>query len=325
MTLRAFHEWPLHADHLAPLYEVLRRGQLPHALLFVGQPEVTRDLTEFLAKIILCQGDPVPCGTCDACKKMERGAHPDYHVIDADAEASLKTAEVEALQARLALRAHSGSRTVYAVRGIDRATPVAANRLLKTLEEPPGEAVALLTARQLPRVLPTIVSRCQVYRLGAAGDARPWEDQVALASAAAEGRDSGFAALLPAVIQWTEMLLQRALPSLALAEAWLQATAGADPADALHLLALWLRDILHWRVGDARYIRFAEHGEDLARQAAYAEPEELAAYIALVTDARARLQSHVAAALNAEQLCVRLFQVRKGGPSGTADTPGQPR
>ncbi|MCL6445757.1 MAG: DNA polymerase III subunit [Alicyclobacillus sp.] len=310
VTLAPFTTWPVQNEALRALYERLQDNEVPHALLLVGGSAQTAALAKFLAQLLLCQGDAAPCGTCPACVQFMAGSHPDYHWVDGS-DGSIKTAEIEELQVALQLRSHFGHRIVYVMTDIDNATAVAANRLLKTLEEPQPGIVAVLTTAHVRRVLPTILSRCQPIRLSSV-DVEPWEDPVGMLQPDGDSSEqSGFAADLDAVIQWTEMLLRTEEPGLALAEALLRIAAQREGSlsDILTLCSLWLRDVLHTRTGNSTYIRFQTRQADLARHAECAEVAELAKCIDLVVLAKVRLQSHVAANLNIEQLCIRLREV----------------
>jgi len=143
-------------------------SHLSHAYLFAGPPRIGKTtLALYLAMAINClerSADARPCGTCSACRKIERGRHPDVRIID-DQESSIKIDQIRELQMEIALSPFEARRRVYILCNFQRATLEAANCLLKTLEEPPPSAVLVLTASQAEMLLPTIVSRCQVLHL----------------------------------------------------------------------------------------------------------------------------------------------------------------
>ena len=138
----------------------LRDGALSHAYLFTG-PEglaktaFARELA--VALVTSCGG----CGACPECERARRGVHPDLHVVEREGDL-IRVEQVEPIVADLNLRPFAASRRVWIVPEVEYLHPAAANKLLKSIEEPPAYVVFLLVTDRLERVLPTIVSRCQL-------------------------------------------------------------------------------------------------------------------------------------------------------------------
>jgi len=155
------HQWAI---------ELLERGcaqgHPSHAYLFVGPPRIGKTtLALHLAQTLNCLDPQVrPCGHCSACRKVQRGVHPDVRVLDEPAS-SIKIEHIRELQQEIALSPFEGRWRVSVLCDFQRATSEAANCLLKTLEEPPPKAVIVLTAAEAQALLPTIISRCQVFQL----------------------------------------------------------------------------------------------------------------------------------------------------------------
>ena len=155
------HEWAV---------ELLKRGlamdHLSHAYLFVGPPQVGKtSLAFYLAYALNClDPETKPCGSCGACRKIAKGLHPDVRVID-EPGSSVKIDQIRELQREMSLSPFEGRWRVYILCNFQQATSEAANCLLKTLEEPPPKVALILTATQAEMLLPTIVSRCQVFNL----------------------------------------------------------------------------------------------------------------------------------------------------------------
>jgi DNA polymerase-3 subunit delta' len=307
-AIAPFETWPIQNDFLRTLHQRIEQGTIPHAMLFVGNPQDAEILTEYLQKLLLCTAPGAPCGRCESCLQTQ---HPDAIRVELGDSGSVKTSQIEEIQERLSRKSHSGGRLVYIVPTIDTMTVVAANRLLKTLEEPNPSVFALLTTSNLRQVLPTILSRCFVFPLTDVRKALPWEDlePVTPETAGAESSDSLFAAGSKAVVQWAEMLLLRKEEPLLLADALLQAAGDMGVEAFLWYLAAWLRDVAHWKVGDTEHIKFHEFQETLQAHAQGVSIQALYDAIGIVLNTRTRIRSHVVASLNVEQMCIRLREV----------------
>jgi DNA polymerase-3 subunit delta' len=157
------HEWAVEL-----LTNSLTKGHLSQAYLFAGPPRVGKTtLALYLARALQCLDEQArPCGQCSACRRIERGTHPDVRLVE-EPQGSIGINQIRALQREMALSPFEGRWRVYVLSDFQQATIEAANCLLKTLEEPPPKVVLVLTATQVELLLPTIVSRCQVLNLRA--------------------------------------------------------------------------------------------------------------------------------------------------------------
>lgn len=159
------HEWAVQM-----LHEHITKNRLRHAYLLTGPQGIgKRTLAQQLAKVINCP-NPIapgePCQTCRTCTQIEHLQHPDLTLVQAEQEGgTLKVDQVRQLQHSLALAPYETKHRIAILLRFEEAHPSAANALLKTLEEPPGKAILLLTASDTESLLPTIVSRCEVLRL----------------------------------------------------------------------------------------------------------------------------------------------------------------
>lgn len=174
----------------APLRQALQ--QRGHALLLQAAPGVgALEFLLTLAQAWLCENaqDALPCGRCDACRLLQSGSHPDLHLLVPQAQRAAlawATADEEAGEGAKARRkpsrqiridevrgaidwvAHSSSRgraKVMLLHPAEAMNLQAASALLKTLEEPPGQARLLLGTADAALLLPTVRSRCQCMRL----------------------------------------------------------------------------------------------------------------------------------------------------------------
>lgn len=148
----------------------LERGTLPHAMLFVGRRGVgKRRVAQALATARFCATplDLDGCGACATCTAAESLQHADIELLErAPGKRDIGIASVRALQDALHLTARSGRGRFAIVDGAERLTEDAQNAFLKTLEEPPAGSTIVLIATSPERLLPTIRSRCAVFRFG---------------------------------------------------------------------------------------------------------------------------------------------------------------
>ncbi|MCP3177634.1 DNA polymerase III subunit delta' [Desulfuromonas sp. KJ2020] len=144
--------------------DLLRRaiasGRLAHAYLFHGADGIGKRLMALaFVRAIFCQNG-TGCGTCTACRKVDHHNHPDLHILEPDG-ATIKIEQVRMIQKELSFRPLEALKKICLIDGAEKLNPAAGNALLKTLEEPKGEALLILLSSQKERVLPTIRSRCQ--------------------------------------------------------------------------------------------------------------------------------------------------------------------
>jgi DNA polymerase-3 subunit delta' len=155
----------------------LRRGRLSSGYLFVGPVGIgKRALANWLAQALLCETTSPrvldPCGSCPSCRQVAAGTHPDFDVVEKPADKATIPVDLligdknhrmrEGLCARVAMSSSRGGRKIAIIDDADFLSQEAANCLLKTLEEPPPQAVLILIGSSAQRQLPTIRSRCQI-------------------------------------------------------------------------------------------------------------------------------------------------------------------
>lgn len=149
-----------HANAILSIKRILNSGRVAHAYLFSGPEGVGKKkvATAFVEALFCASREG--CGACISCRKIASGNHPDIHTLEPDGQ-FIKVDQVRALQKDLAFRPYEAPRKACIIDGADRFNQSSGNSLLKTLEEPPGNALIILLASTLDAVLPTIRSRCQ--------------------------------------------------------------------------------------------------------------------------------------------------------------------
>lgn len=163
------------------LKNILKRGTIPHALLFTGiEGTGKEDAAMKFAMACNCIGTSaanqpetsvpgnnnsadLPCGICRSCGKIFSGNHPDFLRVS-PAGSIIKIAQIRDLCNTLAMRPYEAKVRVVLISCASTMNKEAANALLKVLEEPPDSTIFILTADQPSDLLPTIVSRCQHIR-----------------------------------------------------------------------------------------------------------------------------------------------------------------
>jgi DNA polymerase-3 subunit delta' len=153
-----------HKQSVKILMNAVSSGRVAHAYLFAGPEGVGKDTTAMaFARALLCSsttgGDA--CGLCRECRQVSGGNHPDFYLVDPSG-LSIKIEQVREIQRKAPYRPYQGGRKIFLIRQAEAMTAEAANCILKTLEEPPGDTVFILVSARPQVLLPTILSRCQV-------------------------------------------------------------------------------------------------------------------------------------------------------------------
>jgi DNA polymerase-3 subunit delta' len=134
-------------------------GRVAHSYLFSGAAgRLPLDVASAFAAALVCERGG--CGTCEACTRVLRNAHPDVEVIE-PAGMQLLVEQVRDAVRAASRRPVAASRRVIVVAGADRMNPTAQNAFLKTLEEPPSSTTIILLAPSVEALLETVRSRCR--------------------------------------------------------------------------------------------------------------------------------------------------------------------
>lgn len=147
------------------LKNAIKNKQLAHAFLFCGPRGVGKTTcARILAKTINCenvQPDGEACNMCTSCKSFNEGTSLNIHELDAASNNSVDDIRTLTEQVRFAPQA--GKYKVYIIDEVHMLSSSAFNAFLKTLEEPPPYAIFILATTEKHKILPTILSRCQIF------------------------------------------------------------------------------------------------------------------------------------------------------------------
>ena len=146
------------------LSNALTTGRIAHAYLFAGPRGTGKTSTaKILAKALNCEQGPTanPCNECANCQRINDGSSMDVFEIDAASNRGID--EIRDLREKVMFAPVNGRYKVYIIDEVHMLTTEAFNALLKTLEEPPAHAIFILATTEKHKILPTILSRCQIY------------------------------------------------------------------------------------------------------------------------------------------------------------------
>ncbi|MFN3380481.1 MAG: DNA polymerase III subunit gamma/tau [Runella zeae] len=147
------------------LKNAIRTNHLAQAFLFCGPRGVGKTTNaRILAKTINCQrltDEVEPCGECDSCVAFQNNASFNVHELDAASNNSVD--DIRNLIDQVRYPPQTGKYKIYIIDEVHMLSSAAFNAFLKTLEEPPSYAIFILATTEKHKILPTILSRCQIF------------------------------------------------------------------------------------------------------------------------------------------------------------------
>ena len=146
------------------LKNAIERGQLAHAYLFCGPRGVGKTTcARIFAKAINClnPNGSEACNECESCRAFNEGRSMNIHELDAASNNSVD--DIRSLIEQVRIMPQIGKYSLFIIDEVHMLSQQAFNAFLKTLEEPPKHAVFILATTEKHKIIPTILSRCQVY------------------------------------------------------------------------------------------------------------------------------------------------------------------
>lgn len=149
----------------ATLRNSIKSGRLANAYLFCGPRGVGKtSCARIFARTVNCQ-NPTPegeaCGVCESCRAIEKGVS--YNLMELDAASNNSVDNIREIIEQVAIPPQVGKYRIFIIDEVHMLSSAAFNAFLKTLEEPPSYAIFILATTEKHKVIPTILSRCQIY------------------------------------------------------------------------------------------------------------------------------------------------------------------
>lgn len=304
------------------------KNRVAHAFLFEGMRGTgKKDVSFLLAKSMFCHAPSEgykPCEACVNCKRINHGNHPDIHLVEPEG-LSIKKNQIKSLQDEFAKTGVESKKKLYTIVHADKMTTNAANSLLKFLEEPNAETIAILITEQAQQILPTILSRCQIINF------RPLSSNIMVEKLIDEGvnpqiaplvgeltnnleegltlnHDEWFAQAQKIVVKLYEVLKKNPLEAMVmLQENWFMHFKEKEQVDrGLDLLLLILKDLLYIQLGKTEQTVFLSERERFKQFALQTSGRRLTEQMSAVLDAKRKLHANMNQQLLMEQLVLKL-------------------
>lgn len=306
----------------------IKKDRVSHAYLLQGARGTGKEAIALLiAKGFFCEqkNGIDACGECSNCRRITSRNHPDVHWIEPDGQ-SIKIEQIKNLQKEFTYSGLESNKKVYIIKDADTLTVNAANRILKFLEEPSKQTIAIMLTENSQSIIPTIRSRCQVIDLQPLRS-RDFQDRLieegmtrqnaVLISALTNDINDAFelaeqelfAEVRKLVIQLIEALIKRPKEAyLYIHSQWIPLLKERNEQDlGLDLLLLAFRDILYVHLQNKESLVFFTPDNPLLESAAMTFPqEEVIRYLRAVFQAKRKLKQNVQPALVMEQLTLQM-------------------
>jgi DNA polymerase III subunit delta' len=306
----------------------LVKNRVAHAYLLEGiRGTGKREIALLLTKSLFCESlidQYKPCEECKNCRRINHGNHPDVHSIEPDG-LSIKVEQIRNLQVEFSKKGLESLKKVYLLVHADKMSVSASNSLLKFLEEPNPGTVAFLLTEQPQKILPTILSRCQILTFhplsppimikqlvenGVEPLKAPLLAQLtnSLDEAHKLNVDEWFAQAQKIVVKLYEVLKKNPLEAMVTLQTdWYPHFKEKEQIHrGLDLLLLIFKDLLYIQLDRQEQIVFREENERLQQFALQTSGRRISDQMSAILDAKRKLERNMNPQLMMEQLVLKL-------------------
>jgi DNA polymerase III subunit delta' len=306
----------------------LVKNRVAHAYLLEGiRGTGKREIALLLTKSLFCESiidRYKPCEECNNCRRINHSNHPDVHIVEPDG-LSIKVDQIRSLQVEFSKKGLESLKKVYLLIHADKMSVSASNSLLKFLEEPNPGTVAFLLTEQPQKILPTILSRCQILTFhplsplvmikqlvenGVEPLKAPLLAQLtnSLDEAQKLNVDEWFAQAQKIVVKLYEVLKKNPLEAMVtLQTEWFPHFKDKEQIHrGLDLLLLIFKDLLYIQLDRQEQIVFREENERLQQFALQTSGRRISDQMSAILDAKRKLERNMNPQLMMEQLVLKL-------------------
>ncbi|MCD8822348.1 DNA polymerase III subunit delta' [Staphylococcus gallinarum] len=304
-------------DEKAKLTKAYHSNKLSHAYLFEGDDGQTmKQVAIDFAKLILCDQD-------EQCQlKVSTFNHPDFMYISTE-ENTIKKEQVEQLIHHMNQLPIEGNYKVYIIEAFEKLTVQGENSILKFLEEPPDNTIAILLSTKPEQILDTIHSRCQhVYfkpidkvkfidRLVEREISRPIAELIStyttqIETAVLLNEESDLASLRKSIVKWCQLLLtNRPMALIAIVDLLKQAKTRRLQLVTLAAVNGFFEDVMHAKVGITDDLIFHDLQDDIQNYARKLTYNQIILMYDQITEAHKKLNQNVNPTLVFEQIVIK--------------------
>ncbi|MEX3625008.1 DNA polymerase III subunit delta' [Viridibacillus arvi] len=142
---------------------LIAKRKLSHAYLFEGNSDVANSFSLWLSQAFFCR-EGNSCGECSSCRRITHHNHPDVHYVEPEGR-YIKIDQIRELLSEAAYKGVEGPKKVYIIKEAEKLNVQSANALLKFIEEPSQDTLIMLLCSNADNILPTILSRVQVFKM----------------------------------------------------------------------------------------------------------------------------------------------------------------
>lgn len=304
-------------DELAMLTNAYQSNKLSHAYLFEGDDAQTmQQVAIAFSKLILCDEQ-------QQCQlKVENFNHPDFMYI-ASEETTIKKEQIEQLVRHMNQLPIESTHKVYIIESFEKLTIQGENSILKFLEEPPENTIAILLSTKPEQILDTIHSRCQhvyfkpidklkfIQRLEEREITRPVAELIStyttqIDTAVALNEEADLAAFRKSVLRWCNLLLtNKYMALIAIVELLKQAKNRKLQLLALSAINGFFEDIMHAKVGIEQSYIYHDIKVDIEKYAKQMAYNQIILMYDQITDAHKKLNQNVNPTLVFEQIVIK--------------------